>query len=97
MRSANTTSVAVCAMPTPIKRASYLSRKIPDGKSDKRGVGNVLLGDLVGALKKEGLVGRHLVEDYLLDRRFAAPVRENTCYKPVNIAHRYRVYRYLKR
>ena len=45
----------------------YLSRKIPDGKSDKRGVGNVLLGDLVGALQEESLVGRHLVEDDLLD------------------------------
>ena len=54
----------------------HLSRKIPDGKSDKGRVGNVLFCDLVSALQKEGFVRRHLVEDDLLNGRLAAPGNE---------------------
>lgn len=40
----------------------HLTRKVPDLEVDKGGAGDVVLVDFVGALKEQGLIGRHLME-----------------------------------
>lgn len=42
-----------------------LAREIPDLEVDKRAAGDVVLVDLVGALQKQGLIGRHFVKHHL--------------------------------
>lgn len=43
----------------------HLTWEVPDLEVDKGAAGDVVLVDLVGALQKQGLVGRHFVENDL--------------------------------
>ncbi len=50
-----------------------LPREVPDRELHERAVGDLVLHYLISALQEKSLVRRHLVEDDLLDRGFAAP------------------------
>jgi len=44
-----------------------LAGEVTDLEADEGAAGHVLSADLVGALQEQGLVGRHLMENHLLD------------------------------